>query len=114
MGIRTAIVCTALMAIGVPAALTHPGGHGDEELRPAIGEDTAKRIAQAAVADFVAAEKVEGTWKLAELQGLERVYLRGGMQWVATFDDQTQPENKQVFIFLLPYGKFVAANFSGN
>jgi len=190
MGMRTAIVCSLLMAAGVPAAVAHPGGHGDQQQRPVISEATAKQIAEAAVANSAAAEQVEGSWKFGEIQGLERVYLRGEMQWLATFqntaakgekelfvvvttdgevvaraltlgegaakarareeltrlkrsggvpsswrdadptkiekrpdgshwrwvatvDDAAQPEQKQVFIFMLPYGEFLAANFSG-
>lgn len=79
----------------------------------AIEQNAAKARAREELKKLAASGRIPASWRDADPTSIEKRPSGSHWQWVATFDDQAQPEHKQVFLFLSPYGEFVATNYSG-
>jgi hypothetical protein len=99
------LLFASLVAASVAAA--HPGGHGDEMMRPPVTEDVAKHSAKLALDELVRAKKVPPTWQAVPLKAFERVYRSQGAAWLAVFENAKE-KPREVYLVLDLHGDPIA------
>ena len=87
----------------------HSHSHGVEK---AIGEDKVKARSQEEITRLIQKGKLDAGWSKAEFVSAEKKDAKGKVEWLVTYKSDAS-EKKNLFIFLTPSGKFVAANHTG-
>jgi hypothetical protein len=79
----------------------------------AMDEAAAKTRARPEIERLVAVKKVSPSWQALSPTRLEKRDVGQSWEWVVVYDNPAEATNKRLFIFLTPWGDFVAAIFTG-
>lgn len=86
--------------------------HGHSRGEEVIDKATVKTRAQEEIARLIEKGKLDASWSKAEHVSSEKKTAKGKTEWLVTYKNDAS-EKKNLYIFLTPGGKFIAANHTG-
>ena len=80
----------------------------------ALDEKAAAARTRTEVERLIAVKKLADSWGALSPTSFEKRPIGNSWEWVVVIENSAAPDNnKKLFVFLKPYGDFVAANFTG-
>lgn len=80
----------------------------------ALDEKAAAARTRTEVERLIAVKKLADSWGALSPTSFEKRPIGNSWEWVVVIENSAAPDNnKKLFLFLKPYGDFVAANFTG-
>lgn len=116
--IITKAAFAAILAFGANPLYAGPGhdhDHGHNHSHTKVNEAQAKKIAIKELKRYVAAGKLDMSWKDVPVKSVEQKIFHSMPEWVFTFNNPQEPKQEQhnLYIFINQYGEMTGANFTG-
>ena len=114
----TKVAVAAILTLGVNplyAGAGHDHEHGHSHAQEKISEAKAKEIALKEMRRYVLKGKLEKSWESTPVKSAKQQVFKSVPEWVVAFKNQneTNPEQQNLYIFVNQYGEIIGANFTG-
>jgi hypothetical protein len=109
------VILFFVLAVVFSASSAYAGTGHDHGTAHKINQEQAEKQATHIVGKLVQAGKLENSWAEVKPVEVEQKTYNNSPEWVVTFNNsQAKDQEKQnLYVFLSPAGKYLAANFTG-